>query len=113
MPCKISTLMLMTLLFVTLLAGCGAKEPHVLVATPPAVLLHECAAPPMPAALMHPASVREYATAATRWALDMEEALSACNADKKAIREWCEDMERDNIGNTLSGNGKRGIHGRD
>ena len=96
MPCKISTLMLMMLLFANLLAGCGAKEPQVLVATPPAVLLHECAAPPMPAALMHPKSVREYATAATRWALDMEEALAACNADKQAIREWCEAMEHDN-----------------
>lgn len=96
MPCKILTLPLMMLLFANLLVGCGAKEPQVLVATPPAVLLGECAAPPMPAALMHPKSVREYATAATRWALDMEEVLSACNADKLAVKEWCEAMERDN-----------------
>ena len=54
----------------------------------------------MPAALMHPQSVREYATAATRWALDMEEALAACNADKQAIREWCEAMEHDNASNS-------------
>ena len=100
MPCKILTLPLMMLLFANLLAGCGAKEPQLLVATPPAVLLHECAAPSMPAALMHPKSVREYATAATRCALDMEEALAACNADKQAIREWCEAMEHDNAGNS-------------
>ena len=78
-----------------------------LVATPPEVLLHECAAPTMPAALMHPKSLREYATAATRWALDMEEVLAACNADKLAVKEWCEAMERDNN----SANSKWGTSG--
>jgi hypothetical protein len=44
----------------------------------------------MPEALQKPGSVREYATAVTRWAIDLEERLSACNADKRALREWCE-----------------------
>ena len=47
----------------------------------------------MPAALMHPASIREYATAATRWAIDLEERLGRCNADKRAIKAFYETLE--------------------
>lgn len=52
------------------------------------MLLEDCSEPPMPAELLHPKTVREYATAATRWALDMEEALAVCNADKQAMRDF-------------------------
>ena len=57
------------------------------------MLLEDCSEPPMPAELLHPKSVREYASAATRWALDMEETLAVCNADKQALREWYEAFE--------------------
>lgn len=48
----------------------------------------------MPEALQHPKSVREYATAATSWALDVEASLLMCNADKKALRDWHEAMRQ-------------------
>lgn len=55
---------------------------------PPTILLDDCSAPTMPAELMSPGTVREYASAATRWAIDLEEALAACNADKQALRAF-------------------------
>ena len=48
----------------------------------------------MPEALQHPKSVREYATAATSWALDVEASLAMCNADKQALRQWHEAMRQ-------------------
>lgn len=42
----------------------------------------------MPPGLVAPRSMREYATAATRWALDLEEKLAMCNAQIRAIKEW-------------------------
>ena len=57
-------------------------------------LLDDCEAPPMPEALQHPKSVREYATAATSWALDVEASLAMCNADKQALRQWHEAMRQ-------------------
>ena len=93
MPCNRLTMPLMTLLFASALVGCGAKEPAPVILTPPEVLFDECAPPPMPAALMHPASIREYATAATRWAIDLEERLGRCNADKRAIKAFYETLE--------------------
>ena len=44
----------------------------------------------MPQGLLAPKNVREYATAATRWALDLEEKLAMCNAQIRAINEWCD-----------------------
>ena len=64
-----------------------------MVLTPPEVLLDECESPPMPEALVHPTSVRAYATAATRWAIDLEERLGRCNADKRAIKAFYETLE--------------------
>lgn len=48
----------------------------------------------MPEELQHPKNMREYTTAATSWALDMEASLAACNGDKRALRDWHEAMRQ-------------------
>ena len=42
---------------------------------------------------MHPTSLRAYATAATRWAIDMEEKLEKCNVNIREIVNWFDSME--------------------
>ncbi len=85
------TKLMMIACILSVLAACGGKEPpRPVVVTPPGMLLGECPAPPMPQGLLAPKNVREYATAATRWALDLEEKLAMCNAQIRAINEWCD-----------------------
>ena len=85
MHCKPLMLTLMTTFCACAVTACAPPERVVL--TPPPALLTPCPRPELPEAMMH-GNTRDYAVAATRYIIDLEESLDTCDGKLAGLREW-------------------------
>ena len=72
-------------------AGCSGKTQTV-VLTPPKAIMAECPNPQIPDGLRQ-GDIKQYAVAATRYIIDLQETLDVCNGKLAGLREWSAKME--------------------
>ena len=86
--------MLLTMTCLTLaVTACAPKVQRVAV-LPPDSLLAPCPRPTMPEAMMR-GSIRDYAVAATRYIIDLEEAFAVCSGKLAGVSKWRDAMSND------------------
>lgn len=90
-------LMLLIMTSLTLAVAACAPKVEQKVLTPPSVLLTPCPLPDRPANLMQ-GNMRDYALAATRYIIELEESLAVCGGKLDGIRNWCADMKKSTPG---------------
>ena len=72
---------------VPVVTGCARQVKHVVLA-PPESLLTPCERPKMPENMMNGNSLADYAIAATRYIIDLEESFDTCDGKVAAMREF-------------------------
>ena len=63
-----------------------------MVVTPPVALMAPCDKPTVPSDMMHGDDIKAYAVMATRYIIDLQEALDICDAKLQGLREWSSKM---------------------
>lgn len=75
-----------------LCAGCSVQTRNVYV-MPPQTLLDPLPSPTVPAALEKSSDLRAYSVAATRYIVELNEAVGLRDAQLDSIRKWYESMQ--------------------
>lgn len=81
-------LLILLLIFSSAAVTACAKAPTAIVLTPPKALMLPCEKPRVPESMMHGDDIKTYAVAATRYIIDLQEALDICDAKLTGLREW-------------------------
>ena len=63
-----------------------------MLVTPPRAAMAQCQSPKIPDGLRR-GDIKQYAIAATRYIIDLQEVLDVCNHKLAALREWSDRME--------------------
>ena len=85
-------LLILLLIFSSAAVTACAKAPRTVVLTPPQAIMAECPNPQIPDGLRQ-GDIKQYAVAATRYIIDLQETLDVCNGKLAGLREWSERME--------------------
>ena len=85
-------LLILLLIFSSAAVTACAKAPQTVVLTPPQALMAPCDKPKIPESMMHGNDLSFYAVSATRYIIDLQEALEICDAKLGGLREWSSKM---------------------